>query len=130
MSITDATTDSITAIVRRYVELIGTGSADSLTELFSDDASIEDPVGSQPRVGRAAIHEFFESLEGLDRSSELLALRVAGNEAAFQFAITFDAGSGRTRLAPIDTMVFDEHGKIAGVRSYFGQSDVEQLGEA
>lgn len=130
MSITDTKTDSITATVRRYVELIGTGSAESLAELFSDDATIEDPVGTEPRVGRAAIHEFFTSLEDLNRSSELLAMRVAGNEAAFHFAITFDTGGVRMRLAPIDTMVFDENGKIAAVRSYFAQSDVEQLSQA
>ena len=113
----------VSEIVDRYLQLVGKGSADDILELFADDAIVEDPVGSEPRVGRRAIHEFFSTLHSLDRETELLSLRVCGREAAFHFAITFDAGEGRMRLEPIDTMVFDEDGKITSVRSYFSPSD-------
>jgi len=116
--------ETITATVHRYLELIGTGTADDIVALFVDDATVEDPVGSEPRVGRQAIHGFFSALESLDRATELVSLRVCGREAAFQFAITFKAGDGRMRLSPIDTMAFDSDGKITSVRSYFQPSDV------
>lgn len=116
--------ETITAIVRRYLELIGKGSADDIVALFSDDATVEDPVGSEPRVGRQAIHDFFATLESLERETQLVSLRVCGLEAAFQFVITFDAGGRRMRLAPIDTAVFNSEGKITLIRSYFSPSDV------
>jgi steroid delta-isomerase len=118
---------AITATVQRYLELLAKGSAEELVALFADDATVEDPVGSEVRVGRAAIHAFFAALESLDRETELVAVRVAGQEAAFQFAITFDAGDDRMRLEPIDTLVFNTEGRITALRSYFSPSDVRQL---
>jgi steroid Delta-isomerase len=116
--------ETITETVRRYLELICTGSTDDIVALFADGATVEDPVGSEPRVGRQAIHGFFATLESLQRETELVSLRVCGHEAAFQFVITFKAGDGRMRLSPIDTMAFDSDGKITSVRSYFQPSDV------
>jgi steroid delta-isomerase len=117
----------ISETIHRYLQLVGKGSADDILELFAEGATVEDPVGSAPRVGRQAIHEFFSTLHSLERETELLSLRVCGREAAFHFAITFDAGEGRTRLEPIDTMAFDEDGKITSVRSYFSPSDIKTL---
>jgi len=116
--------DTITATVQRYLELIEKGSADDIVALFADDATVEDPVGSEPRVGRQAIREFFATLESLERQTELVSLRVCGQEAAFQFVITFSAGDSRMCLSPIDTMVFDSDGRIVAIRSYFSPSDV------
>jgi steroid delta-isomerase len=119
--------ETITATVQRYLQLIGKGTADDIVALFADDATVEDPVGSEPRVGLEAIHGFFATLENLERETELVSLRVCGREAAFQFVITFDAGGQRMRLEPIDTVVFNSEGKILSLRSYFSPSDVRQL---
>lgn len=119
--------EAIAVAVRRYLELIAHGNADDLVELFADDATVEDPVGGEIRVGRQAIHDFFATLENLDRETELVTLRVAGREAAFQFAITFDAGGGQMRLEPIDTVTFNEDGKVAALRSFFSPSDITRL---
>jgi steroid delta-isomerase len=90
--------ETITATVQRYLELIGHGSADDIVKLFATDARVEDPVGSEPYVGLAAIRSFFSTLENLERETELVSLRVCGHEAAFQFVITFDAGDSRMSL--------------------------------
>jgi steroid delta-isomerase len=47
-----------------------------------------------------------------------------GREAAFVFTITFDTGDSRMQLQPVDTVVFNEKGKITGLRSYFAPSHV------
>lgn len=116
--------ETITATVQRYLELISKGSADDIVALFAEDATVEDPVGSEPYVGSEAIKGFFATLESLERETELVSLRVCGHEAAFQFVITFSAGDTRMRLSPIDTMVFDSDGRIVSIRSYFSPSDV------
>ena len=117
---------AITATVHRYLELIANGGADDLVELFADDATVEDPVGSDVYIGRPAIHGFYGTLGNLERDTELLSLRVAGHEAAYIFAITFSASDGRMRLEPINVMVFNEDGKIASMKSYWSPSDVTQ----
>src|SRR6478735_9436520 len=111
--------DEIVDAIRRYVSLLATGSADDLLDLFAEDATVEDPVGSDVRTGRREIHEFFSALEAMDRQTEMVLLRVVGNEAAFSFNITFNVGEAKMRLQPIDTMVFNAVGKIVSVRSYF-----------
>lgn len=120
-------TESSAATVRQYLKLVAAGSIDAILELFAEDASVEDPVGSAPRVGTEEIRGLFASLGSLERETELLSLRVCGHEAAFQFAITIDAGDGPMRLEPIDTMTFDRHGKITSVRSYFTAADITRL---
>ncbi|KUI01193.1 steroid delta-isomerase [Mycolicibacterium acapulense] len=124
MASTPDMTATISRTVQRYLQLVASGSADEIADLFADDASIEDPVGSTPHVGSAAIRKFFTSLGDLQRETTLLSLRVCGLEAAFQFAITFDAGDGWMRLEPIDTMTFDGDGHITSVRSYFTATDI------
>lgn len=119
--------DQIVEVIRRYVSLLATGSTDDLLELFAEDATVEDPVGSDVRTGRNEIREFFSTLQQLERQTELVLLRVAGNEAAFSFTITFKVGDTPMRLQPIDTMTFDRDGKITSVRSYFAPADLVEV---
>ncbi|OBG85721.1 steroid delta-isomerase [Mycobacterium sp. E802] len=116
----------IAEVIRRYVSLLATGSTDDLLEVFAEDATVEDPVGSDVRAGRNEIREFLSTLQELERQTELVLLRVVGNEAAFSFTITFKIGDTPMRLQPIDTMTFDAEGKIASVRSYFAPADLAE----
>lgn len=121
------TDDQIADVIRRYVSLLASGSADDLLELFAEHATVEDPVGSDVRTGREEIHEFFSTLEAMDRQTELVLLRVVGNEAAFSFTISFKVGDTSMRLQPIDTMTFDRVGKITAVRSFFALADLTEV---
>ena len=120
-------TQAITDTVHRYIELVAKGSADDLVELYADDATVEDPVGGEVHIGRQAIHGFYSAIEGVQRECELVTLRVAGNEAAFQFRLTVTAGEHRMVIEPIDVMAFDVNGKIAAMKAYWSAADVTQL---
>ena len=116
--------DTIRSAVNSYIELLGTGKADDLTALFAEDATVEDPVGSEPRRGKAAIHEFYSVIENLKRETELVSMKVVGNEAAFMFRLTMTAGDVRSRIEPIDHMKFDEDGKVTSMRAFWGPEDM------
>ncbi|CAM4349429.1 nuclear transport factor 2 family protein [Mycobacterium senriense] len=103
--------------------MVAKGGADDLVELYADDATVEDPVGGEVHIGRQAIHGFYSAVSELQRESELLTLRVAGNEAAFQFRLTVTAGERRMVIEPIDVMVFDAQGKIASMKAYWSPED-------
>jgi steroid delta-isomerase len=117
---------AITDTVNRYIELVAEGSADDLVELYTDDATVEDPVGGEVHIGRQAIHGFYSAVNDVQRECELVSPRVAGNEAAFQFRLTVIAGEHRMVIEPIDVMVFDGRGKITAMKAYWSAADVTQ----
>lgn len=120
-------TQAIRETVNRYIELVAKGSADDLVELYADDATVEDPVGGEVHIGRQAIHGFYSAVSDVRRECELVSLRVAGNEAAFQFRLTITAGEHRMVIEPIDVMVFDDRGKVTAMKAYWSAADVTQL---
>lgn len=119
--------EQIADTVNRYISLLARGSADDIAELYADDATVEDPVGGEVHIGRQAIRGFYSATDGLDRECELVTLRVAGNEAAFQFRLTIKAGNGGMLIEPIDVMVFDDDGKVSGMKAYWSADHVTQL---
>lgn len=72
-----ASADDIRAAVRRYLDTVANGSAKDIAALYTDDATVEDPVGSPPHIGRAAIEKFYSALESVRVSTELHNVRVA-----------------------------------------------------
>lgn len=121
------TADDYAATVNRYLELLATGGADEITALYTDDATIEDPVGSDVRRGLGAVHEFYAAIENLSKETELVTLRAAGNEIAFWWRMTVNAGGSRTRLEPISVMRFDADAKITSMRAFWSPADVAVL---
>jgi steroid Delta-isomerase len=120
-------TEAITKTVNRYLELMAEGGAAELTALYVDDATIEDPVGSDVRRGRGAVHEFYAAIENLDKETELVSVKVAGNEAAFLWRLRLNAGGSRSQVEPISVMTFNDDAKITSMKAYWGPESVTQL---
>jgi steroid Delta-isomerase len=116
--------EDITKTVNRYIELVGGGRADDIAALYAENAVVEDPVGGEVYDGRDAVRGFYQSIENAERECELVTLRVAGNEAAFQFRLTV---GGVMMIEPIDVMVFDDEGKVSAMKAYWGPENVSQL---
>jgi steroid delta-isomerase len=120
--------EHIAKAVNRYLELVATGTADEIAELYAEDATVEDPVGGgEVHIGRHAIHGFYKNIENIPRATELHSMRVAGHEAAFMFTITVGGEGGKMRIQPIDVMVFNAEGKIASMKAYWSPADVTPL---
>ena len=109
--------------VNRYVELLGTGSADELAALYTPDATVEDPVGSGVRHGHDEIRELYSRIEKQDRTVELLSMHINGNEAAFLARLTVITGDSRTRIDGIDVMTFDDQAAITSMRAFWSAPD-------
>ena len=118
------TAEQAEAAVRRYLDAVAHGTTDDIVALYAEDGVLEDPVGSEPKVGRAAIREFYATLEPMTVTTELLTVRSAGNEAAFHFRIETDTGAGVAILEPFEMMVFDDEGLIASMRAWWNDSDL------
>lgn len=119
--------DVITETVNSYLTHVASGATDEIVNLYSADATIEDPVGSEVRRGRDAVREFYAAFQDAKKDTELAEIRIGGNEAAFFWHLTLDAGDTRTQISPISLMTFDDDGKITSMRAFWGPSDVRVL---
>jgi steroid Delta-isomerase len=119
--------EAIAETVNRYLALVANGKADDVLTLYTADATIEDPTGSDLRRGHDAIREFYAGFQDAKKETELAELRISGSEAAFLWHLTLDAGDSRTRISPISTMAFDDDARITSMRAFWSPSDVKTV---
>ena len=112
--------------VNRYLELAALGKADEVADLYADDATVEDPVGGEVHIGRQAIRGFYDALPTTGAQADVITLRTLGNEAAFHWTLSIDFGDNGMQIDIISIMTFDEDGKIASMKAYWGPDNVTQ----
>jgi steroid delta-isomerase len=110
--------------VNSYLEFVSKGQPDEVAALYADDATVEDPVGGEVHIGRQAIRGFYGAIENVKAQTELFTLRALGNEAAFHWTLSIDFGGNGMRIDIISTMTFDDDGKIASMKAFWGQDNV------
>lgn len=118
------TNEQAEANVRTYLDRVANGTAAEIAALYAEDAVLEDPVGSEPLRGRAAIQTFYATLEPMTVTTELTSIRTAGGEAAFLFHIETDTGAGVAVLDPMEMMAFNDDGLIRSMRAWWNETDM------
>jgi len=112
------------AALQSYLNAFNANDLDALTALFAEDATVEDPVGSPPNVGKAAVRAFYEgALKNGAKLSLSCPIRGSHGNGA---AMAFDVKVGPMTVRVIDVMAFNEAGKITSMKAYFGPSDFIQ----
>jgi steroid delta-isomerase len=118
------TVEEMRATVDKYLELVASGTAEQIADLYADDATVEDPVGTDPHVGRDGVLAFYKVIEPFKRSTELVSFKAAGNVAVFEFRIVTYFDTMTIELNPLDVMEFDDAGKVARMRALWTQQDL------
>jgi steroid delta-isomerase len=122
------TFEHMSAVVQRYVAALNASDLEGIVALYAEDATVEDPVGSEPRRGLDAIRAFYAKALQLPLRVELQGeVRAVANEAAFAFTVSFEHQGRRTTIAPIDHFRFDAAGKIVSMRALFGPQNMHEL---
>lgn len=114
----------MTAKVSEYISLLGNGTAKEIGALYGESATLEDPVGGGTRSGRAEITAFYSALDNVSTTAELIAVRVAGNSAAFHMRVVTTTPEQVVTIEPIDVMTFNDEGLITSTRAYWSPADV------
>jgi steroid Delta-isomerase len=118
----------ITQTVNRYLELLCEGEPDAIADLYTDDATVEDPVGGEIHIGRQAIRGFYATVLNGKAETEMVTLRALGHEAAFFWKLDMNlGGAGAVRIEIISVMSFDGEGKIGSMKAYWGPDDITPL---
>lgn len=120
------THEHMEAAAHRYLQALNQGDVEAVMGLYADDATVEDPVGSELKVGSEVIRAFYTGSLGLNLSAALEGpVRVAGCEATFPFSISYVYEGKRTIIHAIDLFRFNEAGKIVSMRAFFGPANIE-----
>lgn len=114
-------TASKVAAVNKYVEAFATGSLDLIRDIFAEDATVEDPYGTEARVGIDAICEFYQNGFAMNARLELTGqVRAAGNAVAFPFVVTAEG----MKISVIDVFEFNSEGKVCSMKAYWGPENL------
>jgi steroid delta-isomerase len=123
----EANTEANAKTVNRYLELLAKGQADAIADLYATDATVEDPVGGEVHIGRQAIHGFYSNVPGTNNETEVVTLRALGNEVAFFWRLIVNLGEGgKMTMEILSVMTFDDEGKIASMKAYWGPDNIKQ----
>ncbi len=113
--------DEIRATIDAYCQRFSAADRAGWLELFAEDATMEDPVGSPVRRGIAEIGAFFDESHAAPDSIELkpnAPAIVVGSQAAFAFTIRVDLDGSMFTLQAIDVMTFDDAARITSQRAF------------
>ncbi len=119
------TPEAMEAAVHTYVEAFDKQDPALAASIFADDAVIDDPIGSPPKVGKAAILQFYT--ESMATGAKLVLqgpVRVAAAHAAFAMQVRLNWGGKDMAIDVIDTFAFDDAGKVKQMQAFFGPGNM------
>lgn len=102
----------------KYVSLVGDEDVEALMELFAHDCVVEDPVGSDKRVGLEEVRAFYETLPAAGVSAKLVGPVHAVPDARAA-AFSFEIDTAGLVMQVIDVMTFDDNAKITSMTAYW-----------
>lgn len=111
--------------VLKYIDGFARSDSAALADLFAEEATLEDPVGTPPLVGKAAIVSFYQRVVKNGAKLQLVGpVRVTGQHAAFAFESRVVYKGKPSKIDIIDVFRFDAEGKIIAMQAYFGPSNI------
>lgn len=115
--------------MQAYIDLFNVSDAAGIAELYAEDATVEDPVGTELKVGKPAIAAFYKMAVATGAKLKLAAsIRAShGNSAAMAFEVELNMPEGRAVIRVIDVMTFNDAGKFTSMRAYWGKEDMVVL---
>lgn len=117
-------------IADNYLRYLNEKNVDRILSLYADNATIENPVGSDVLLGKVDLRVFYTKAV----SNDLLATktgvaRVAGNEMAFPYQLRKNIDGVPMIIDVIDIFTFDVSDKIIAMRSFWGPFNEKRANE-
>jgi steroid delta-isomerase len=110
----------------RYPEMVSKGDVEGIVSFYAEDATIEDPIGSELLRGRDAVRRFYETSAGKVTMKRTGPVRVAGNEAATPLVVLMGPEGDQQALDIISVMRFDDEGRIESMRAFWSFDDMRK----
>src|SRR5689334_19954624 len=112
--------------MQAYIDHYNKDDLEGVVGLYAETATVEDPVGTPVKSGKAAIRDFYKyAMTTGARLSLAAPIRAShGNSAAMAFDVKLNYQGSNMVIRVIDVMTFDDKGKFASMRAYWGPSDM------
>jgi len=108
-----------------YVDTFSNGDIDARLALFAPEASFEDPVGTPPITGHAALRAFWEQGAALGVAITVEHIAANAGSAAMLFTARLTAaGSAPVAMRVIEIVEVDESGLIVRMHAYFDETSI------
>jgi steroid delta-isomerase len=114
----------IRGAMERYIKYMCESDIDGIMSLFSDNPSVEDPVGGTYLEGVEAVRAFYAGSAPMLQVEITGSIRVAGVECAMPMLAELTLGGDKKYIDVIDVMKFDEAGKVVSMRAYWDPADM------
>lgn len=115
--------------MQAYIDAFNNEDLAAIVDLYADDATVEDPVGSELKSGRAEIEAFYrtalETGAKLNLSAPIRASH--GNAAAMAFEVALNYQGQDMVIHVIDVMTFNDEGKYTSMKAYWGPADMKPV---
>lgn len=124
----DAT--ELRAGVERYIACFNAADREAWLALFAPDATVEDPVGTEPHVGHEAIGAFWDMSHSLAEAIRLELgelVKPSGDGVAFAMRIITTVGGAELFVDVIEVQTYDAEGRIASMQAFWSMEDLAPL---
>lgn len=112
-------------VCETYVASLVARDVEAVLALFAENATVEDPVGTESHVGKAALREFYSgAVKGIANAKMTGQPRLAANEVAFPFEVTAGKPGSEIVIAIIDVFRFNPEGKVDSMRAFWGSDNI------
>ena len=119
------------ALCDAYLDALVAGDLEAVLALFSPDAVVEDPVGSEPQQGMEALRAFYQiACDSVSEAERVGPPRIAGTDIAFAFTITIGSAPNAMCIDIIDIFSCNEAGEVVAMRAYWGPENMQALKSA
>ncbi|MDB5985014.1 MAG: hypothetical protein JWR16_67 [Nevskia sp.] len=121
--------DQMKLQMQAYIDAYNRDDLDALVALYADDATVEDPVGTAPKIGKPAVAAFYQmAMKSGARLALAAPIRAShGSSAAMAFDVQLNMPQGKAVIRVIDVMTFNDAGQFVSMRAYWGRSDMQML---
>lgn len=123
--------DEMKAAMRAYIERINAVDLEGVLALFALDATVEDPVGAGVHQGADALRAFYSLALANNAKLFLTGPQVGSSSDYAVMPLRVEVSIPDTPVMQIDvieTMRFDDAGKVIEMRAYWGQEDMRVAG--
>ena len=112
--------------MQAYIDLYNQDDLEGVVGLYAETATVEDPVGTPVKSGKAAIRDFYKyAMTTGARLSLAAPIRGShGSSAAMAFDVKLNYQGSAMTIRVIDVMTFDGSGKFSSMKAYWGPSDM------
>ncbi|MBV2234643.1 MAG: nuclear transport factor 2 family protein [Sterolibacterium sp.] len=123
--------DEMKALMREYVACLNAGDLEGIMALYAEDATVEDPVGTGTKQGTAEIRAFYEMAIASGAKLTIVGPQTGSSSDYAAMPVVVDLaqpGLPAMKINVIETMRFNEAGKVIEMRAYWGPEDMGPAG--